>query len=94
MGTSIFTCLYGFDQSGSCDVAYQLSGGTLIGVAAFKFSATHYAVAITGGRANIGVHTATWRLRPVEPKPPSVLRRQEFVSSSGEAPFQLEGWPR
>ena len=48
-GSSIFTCLYGFDQNGSCDVAFQLSGGTLIGVAAFRFSATHYAVAITGG---------------------------------------------
>src|ERR1700722_3860195 len=48
-GSATLTCYYYFGKNAFCDATYQLRSGTLIGGNAIAFSATHFAVAITGG---------------------------------------------
>ncbi len=49
IGSAVFTCQYYFNKNAFCDASFQLNGGTLMGAGAFSFSATKFALAITGG---------------------------------------------
>ncbi len=49
-GSAIFTCQYNFNKNAFCDASFHLnSGGTLIASGAFNFTASKFALAITGG---------------------------------------------
>jgi len=49
-GTAILVCQYNFAKNGFCDVSFQLTGGTIVGVGDFSALATKtFALAITGG---------------------------------------------
>jgi hypothetical protein len=49
LGTALFICHYNFDQGGDCDVAFQLSNGTLIGKGPYNFDASTFTLPIVGG---------------------------------------------
>jgi hypothetical protein len=49
LGSAVFTCQYYFNKNAFCDVSFQMNGGTLMGAGAFNFSASTFALAITGG---------------------------------------------
>ena len=49
-GTALFTCQYNFNKNAFCDASFQMTkGGTLIASGAFNFTASKFALAITGG---------------------------------------------
>jgi hypothetical protein len=49
-GSAVFTCLYYAARNAFCDAYFRFAGGdVLVGTGAFRFDATKYALAITGG---------------------------------------------
>lgn len=48
-GTSIVVCQYGLDKAASCDVSFQLSHGSLTGVASFGYLDPGFTFSISGG---------------------------------------------
>jgi hypothetical protein len=48
-GTAVLICQYGFDLTGVCDVSYQLTTGTLIGIGSYTAKAHAYSFQVTGG---------------------------------------------
>jgi hypothetical protein len=52
-GTAVFTCQYNFKKNAFCDAAFRLrDGSTLIASGAFNFSASKFALAVTGGEGS------------------------------------------
>jgi hypothetical protein len=49
VGSGLLVCQYNFAKNAVCDASYQLTNGSLIGMAALNFSAGTFTVAITGG---------------------------------------------
>ena len=49
IGSATFICEYTFGKNGLCEVAYILSGGTLLGTGFFNFSASSFTIGIAGG---------------------------------------------
>ena len=49
IGSATFICEYTFAKNGLCQVAYVLSGGTLVGTGFFNFSAGSFTIGIAGG---------------------------------------------
>jgi hypothetical protein len=63
VGSATFICEYSYGKNGLCEVAYVLSGGTLLGTGFFNFSASSFTIGIAGGtgayRGSRGVLVAT-----------------------------------
>jgi hypothetical protein len=50
VGTATFVCQYNFNKNAFCDASFQMTnGGTLIASGAFNFTASKFALAVTGG---------------------------------------------
>jgi hypothetical protein len=49
IGSAIYVCHYSFDKESFCNADYILADGTLTGAGEFNFSASKFALAVTGG---------------------------------------------
>lgn len=63
-GTAVFTCQYAFGKNAYCDVSVHLGGSMLFGAGAFSFSATRFAIAVTGGSGKYAGATGELRATP------------------------------